>query len=118
MGVTCESFTLGHNQYKLPLSASSVFLPTLRPKFLSEHALDAFLSKEGGGRNSSSMSASALMGALGTIELNMFEDVSPPPLLEKPEFFRRIMPLWGEGAPWCETFIGQWMAYDAVRIIR
>ena len=29
-GVTCESFTLGHNPYKLPLSASAVHLPTLR----------------------------------------------------------------------------------------
>ena len=36
MGVTCESLTLGHNPFKLPLSKYAVFLPRNRIKFLSE----------------------------------------------------------------------------------
>jgi hypothetical protein len=37
LGVCCESITLGHNQFKLPLTANHITLPNgSRPKFLSE----------------------------------------------------------------------------------
>jgi len=39
-GVTCESFTLGHNPVKLGLSAAAVFLPRTRKLFLCEHILE------------------------------------------------------------------------------
>ena len=35
-GVTCESVTIGHNPYKLPLSAGAILLPTVRPQFICE----------------------------------------------------------------------------------
>ena len=36
LGVTCESVTIGHNPFKLPLAADHLVLPTLRPPFLCE----------------------------------------------------------------------------------
>lgn len=44
MGETCESLTIGHNPYKLPLTAHHVCLKDSRPKYLCEHLLD----REGG----------------------------------------------------------------------
>ena len=35
-GVRCESITLGHNLFPLPLAAGHLVLPTVRPPFLSE----------------------------------------------------------------------------------
>ena len=40
MGETCESLTIGHNPYKLPLTAHHVCLKDSRPKYLCEHLLD------------------------------------------------------------------------------
>ena len=40
-GVTCESITIGHNPYKLPLSASAIFLPGNRRLFLCEKQYEA-----------------------------------------------------------------------------
>ena len=44
LGGTCESLTVGHNQFKLPLSAHAVFLPDRRdcrgPKYACERALE------------------------------------------------------------------------------
>jgi len=39
LGGTCESVTIGHNPYKLPLSANAIFLKTIRPNFLCEQVL-------------------------------------------------------------------------------
>lgn len=36
LGVTCESITIGHSLFKLPLSAAHHILPTVRPPFLCE----------------------------------------------------------------------------------
>ena len=36
LGVTCESVTLGHNPFELPLSAKHLVLPTHRPRFMCE----------------------------------------------------------------------------------
>jgi hypothetical protein len=41
LGSTCESITIGHNPFKLPLTAFSIFLGGCRKKFLCEKALDA-----------------------------------------------------------------------------
>lgn len=60
MNVTCESFTIGHNPSRMSLTQNDVFLPTLRPKFLSEWRLEQQLG-EGGGAGKSS---NALLGAM------------------------------------------------------
>ena len=36
LGGTCESVTIGHNPYKLPLSKNGIFLKMFRPNFLCE----------------------------------------------------------------------------------
>ncbi|KAL1515756.1 hypothetical protein AB1Y20_002372 [Prymnesium parvum] len=36
LGVTCESITIGHNPFKLPLAAAAITLPTNRLPFVSE----------------------------------------------------------------------------------
>jgi hypothetical protein len=46
MGVTCESITIGHNNYRLPLTANHIVIPTNgRPEFLSEKFLRTQLDK-------------------------------------------------------------------------
>ena len=41
-GVTCEAITLGHNPFALPLAkGGALALPTVRPPFLCEVALEA-----------------------------------------------------------------------------
>lgn len=40
IGGTCESITVGHNPYKLPLSHAGIFLDSNRPNFLCEAVLD------------------------------------------------------------------------------
>ena len=77
MGITCESFTLGHNPFTLPLSAAAIHLPTLRPPFISEHALVEARKRrasfvEGSNVGAKKMSASALMGELGSVKLIKF----------------------------------------------
>ena len=39
LGETCESLTIGHNPYKLPLTAHHVCLKTSRPQYLCEYLL-------------------------------------------------------------------------------
>lgn len=39
LGSTCESVTIGHNPFKLPLTARGIFLKRNRPLFLCEHLL-------------------------------------------------------------------------------
>jgi len=43
---TCETVTIGHNQFKLPLSSRAIFLNRFRPLFLCEYLL---ASKDGHG---------------------------------------------------------------------
>lgn len=40
LGSRCESVTIGHNPFKLPLSARAIFLDRYRPLFLCEYLLD------------------------------------------------------------------------------
>lgn len=40
LGSRCESVTIGHNPFKLPLSTRAIFLDRYRPLFLCEHLLD------------------------------------------------------------------------------
>lgn len=39
IGSTCETVTIGHNEFKLPLSARAIFLDRHRPLFLCEYLL-------------------------------------------------------------------------------
>ena len=38
-GVTCESITIGHNPFQLPLTANGIAIPDMRPQFLCEREL-------------------------------------------------------------------------------
>jgi hypothetical protein len=59
------------------------------------------------------LSASALMSILSTAEIETFEGLMPPTRNgERPDFIRRIEPLWGKGALYEERFIGAWMASE------
>jgi len=115
-GVTCESFSLGHNPFKLPLTAAAIHLPTSRRDFLSEHALKLLrLKQHRGSKNIEGMSASALMGALSTIDVPIFEDLNlePQPARKRASFIKEVERLWGEGAVCQEPFIGAWMGEDS-----
>ena len=57
IGATCESMTLGHNPYKLPLTKFAVFLKGNRRKYLCEHLLEKRVGYTGHGK-----STGALMG--------------------------------------------------------
>ena len=46
LGVTCESFTVGHNPHKVPLTHQAVFLPRRRPLFLSERVIEGFVDRQ------------------------------------------------------------------------
>lgn len=41
LGIRCESVTIGHNPYKLPLSERALVLPSYRPDYLCDHMLKA-----------------------------------------------------------------------------
>ena len=71
MGVTLESITLGHNPFKLGLSANAIHLPDTRPRFFSEHVLEGTLAK--------GSSASATLGALSSLELRNRKAVDKAP---------------------------------------
>eukprot|EP00966_Prymnesium_polylepis_P296498 6849723-Prymnesium_polylepis.1 len=45
LGVTCESITIGHNPYSLPLTAKHITLPTNRPEFICEAEVAANLTR-------------------------------------------------------------------------
>ena len=69
MGETCESLTIGHNPYKLPLTAHHVCLKDSRPKYLCEHLLDR---EEGTGDGEKKQvengkSAAALIGSFAQL---------------------------------------------------
>ena len=101
MGVTLESFTLGHNPYKLGLSQGAAFLPTTRKKFFSEWALGEKLTR--------GLSVGAMMGLMGQAEAQGRDsrpsDGDAPPRASKPTQFQRIEPLSG-------GFVGEWMLRD------
>jgi len=109
-GVTCESFTLGHNPFKLPLTAAAIHIPTNRKDFYSEHALKVHQAKTG--KSADGMSAAALMGTLSTLDSNVFSNVPQRPPAQRPEFIKQIEPMWGDGAYAEERFIGEWMGSD------
>ena len=47
LGGTCESLTIGHNPFELPLAAHAVFLPDGgRKKFLCEELLERQVSSD------------------------------------------------------------------------
>ena len=96
-GVTCESFTLGHNPFKLPLSASAIFLPKRRRNFMSEYALELYQARSSADAASlEGISASALMGILTTLELDTFEACSYLRGGERPEHQAHRAPV-GQG---------------------
>ena len=71
MGETCESLTIGHNPYKLPLTAHHICLKDSRPKYLCEHLLDR---EEGTGETGepkknrrNGKSAAALIGSFAQL---------------------------------------------------
>jgi len=104
MGVTLESFTLGHNPFKLGLTAAAIHLPTIRKPFLSEHVIRLSVALKGGKPPPPGMSAAALMGLLSTIELEdtfagAKKEEEPE---EKPPMFQEIPPI-------DEPFYGSWM---------
>ena len=110
-GVTCESMTVGHNPFKLGLTSNAIFIPTERRPFMSEYVLDKEQEKRGTVQNG--LSASALMSILSTADLETFEGLQPMSHGERPDFIKRIEPLWGKGSLYEERFIGAWMATDA-----
>jgi hypothetical protein len=55
IGSTCESMTIGHNPYKLPLSKFAVFLKGCRKKFLCEHLLETLAGYKGEGKSSGAL---------------------------------------------------------------
>eukprot|EP00316_Scyphosphaera_apsteinii_P022917 CAMPEP_0119334028 /NCGR_PEP_ID=MMETSP1333-20130426/86522_1 /TAXON_ID=418940 /ORGANISM="Scyphosphaera apsteinii, Strain RCC1455" /LENGTH=1168 /DNA_ID=CAMNT_0007344241 /DNA_START=113 /DNA_END=3619 /DNA_ORIENTATION=+ len=63
MGVTLESITLGHNPFKLGLSANAIFLPDTRKQWFSEFVLS------GKGSMTRGASAAWTMGALSHKEM-------------------------------------------------
>ena len=110
-GVTCESITIGHNPFKLGLTSNAIFIPTIRRLFLSEYVLEREQAKRG--VKATGLTASALMSILSTADMETFEGLAPPTRNgERPEFIKRIEPLWGKGALYEERFIGAWMAAD------
>ena len=61
LGGTCESLTIGHNPFKLPLSAHAVFLPNgARKNFLCEEALKRGRLEAGKGQTGGESSMSLL----------------------------------------------------------
>ena len=114
LGVTCESVTLGHNPFKLPLTSAAIFLPKLRKDFMSEYALELHYKRQSDGadKGAEGLTASALMGILSTLDLKAFEGVQAPRRTSLPEYIKKIEPLWGEGALFEERFVGAWMASE------
>mmetsp|Transcript_55168 Transcript_55168/g.165297 ORF Transcript_55168/g.165297 Transcript_55168/m.165297 type:complete len:1653 (-) Transcript_55168:851-5809(-) len=62
MGATCESITIGHNPFRLPLTANGIFLKRHRPLFLCEQMLDDADLRE----DTNASTASAVTSASGT----------------------------------------------------
>ena len=104
MGVTLESYTLGHNPYKLGLSAAATFLPTTRPQFISEYLL--------GGKLARGSTSSAIMGLLdsvkgtGASERARSETATEMSSSGRSSHFVAIEPL-----P-CARCVGEWMLQD------
>ena len=113
-GVTCESITVGHNPFKLDLTANALFIPPMRRAFMSEYVLEQEQAKRGIATSAgSALSASALMSILSTAELDTFEGLPKATRNEeRPDFIKKIEPLWGKGSLYEERFIGAWMAQE------
>ncbi len=55
IGSTCESMTIGHNPYKLPLTKFAVFLKGCRKQYLCEHLLETLAGYKGEGKSSGAL---------------------------------------------------------------
>ena len=110
-GVTCESITVGHNPFKLGLTANAIFIPSMRRPFMSEYVLEKEQEKRGVA-NACGMTASALMSVLSTAEMETFQGLATMAHGDRPEFIRKIEPLWGKGVLYEEKFIGAWMGNE------
>ena len=75
-GVTCESITVGHNPFKLGLTANAIFIPTMRRAFMSEFILESEQARRG--VKTTGLSASALMSILSTAKMEIFKGLLPP----------------------------------------
>ena len=62
IGATCESMTIGHNPFKLPLTKFAVFLKGSRKKYLCEHLLEKHAGYTGKDKSSG-----ALMGCYSNL---------------------------------------------------
>ena len=74
-GGTCESITIGHNPFKLPLSYRGIFLKRKRPMFLCERMLIESDAKDEKERSASDLSRSSVgdLGAPEDIGCNVFQ---------------------------------------------
>jgi len=57
LGSTCETVTIGHNKFKLPLSSRAIFLDRYRPLFLCEY----ILARHDNGANKEMISRDAMI---------------------------------------------------------
>ena len=87
LGYTCESLTIGHNPFQLPLTAHAVFLRGNRPDFMCEKLL---AGQTGVMDGSMSKGASALLGEFS----NMRDAAGEKP----PETIEEKMDNWGGNA--------------------
>jgi hypothetical protein len=77
-GGTCESMTIGHSPYKLPLSARAVFLDRHRPLFLCEK----LVHEREGEKNLDGKSPGSLLGMYATLA-DEAQDISVHKLTHK-----------------------------------
>jgi hypothetical protein len=70
IGATCESMTIGHNPYKLPLTKYAVFLKGNRRMYLCEHLLEKRVGYTGDGKSSG-----ALMGDYSNMKAEQDKEV-------------------------------------------
>eukprot|EP00931_Biecheleriopsis_adriatica_P010461 TRINITY_DN11152_c1_g1_i1.p1 TRINITY_DN11152_c1_g1~~TRINITY_DN11152_c1_g1_i1.p1 ORF type:complete len:1458 (-),score=249.36 TRINITY_DN11152_c1_g1_i1:158-4531(-) len=62
LGETCESITVGHNPFKLPMTAHAVALKGNRPRYLCEKVLHDSAKRKGQDGSLSSQSPAVLLG--------------------------------------------------------
>ena len=103
MGVTLESYTLGHNPYKLGLSAAATFLPTTRPQFISEFLLGSKLAR--------GSTSSAIMGLLDSVKDRIRPEAATPAASTNGRTSHFVA--YGDIEPLpCDLCIGEWMLKD------
>ena len=90
LGVTCESLTIGHNPFQLPLTADAVTLRGNRPDYLCERLLHRQSCNSGGGGDGE-RSAGALLGEFSNMRDAAGAEKPPSTMEEK-------MAAWGGGS--------------------